>query len=186
MNGARSDPLSLREKDRGRNGRAKARVFRMGRQRTPSKPGKSVSDSHALFLTAPVVSNECTRIWIWRFALDTLFHLDPGILDCPAAAPSVSGYFKADNQLPWYAIPCPSSRRISSEQFVGEVGYAYKLGMPIANWEWLVFPSLTILLWIFVPLCPPPDLHHAQYLEQGSAAVPDLVRGTDHLLAMFS
>jgi len=41
---------------------------------------------------------------------------------------------------------------VSSEQFVGEMGYAYKLGMPVANWEWLVFPALSILLWIFVPL----------------------------------
>ncbi len=66
---------------------------------------------------------------------------------------SVSGYFKADNQLPWYAIGLSIvAAGISSEQFVGEVGYAYKLGMPIANSEWLVFPSLTILLWIFVPL----------------------------------
>ena len=32
------------------------------------------------------------------------------------------------------------------------MGYAYKLGMPVANWEWLVFPALSILLWIFVPL----------------------------------
>ena len=41
---------------------------------------------------------------------------------------------------------------ISSEQFVGEIGYAYKLGMPVANWEWLVLPSPSILLWVFVPL----------------------------------
>jgi len=34
----------------------------------------------------------------------------------------------------------------------GRGGYAYKLGIPVANWEWLVFPALTILLWVFVPL----------------------------------
>lgn len=66
---------------------------------------------------------------------------------------SVSGYFRADNQLPWYVIGFSIvAAGISSEQFVGEVGYAYKLGMPVANWEWLVFPALTILLWIFIPL----------------------------------
>ncbi|MFB3788401.1 MAG: SLC5 family protein [bacterium] len=66
---------------------------------------------------------------------------------------SVSGYFKAGNQLPWYTIGLSIvAAGISSEQFVGEAGYAYKLGMPIANWEWLVFPSLSILLWIFIPL----------------------------------
>lgn len=68
-------------------------------------------------------------------------------------ADSVGGYFRGGNRLPWYAIGFSIvAAGISSEQFVGEVGYAYKLGMPVANWEWLVFPALSILLWIFVPL----------------------------------
>ncbi|MFH1741418.1 MAG: sodium/solute symporter, partial [bacterium] len=63
------------------------------------------------------------------------------------------GYFRGGNRLPWYAIGFSIvAAGISSEQFVGEVGYAYKLGLPVANWEWLVFPALTLLLWIFVPL----------------------------------
>lgn len=66
---------------------------------------------------------------------------------------SVSGYFQADHRLPWYAIGFSIvAAGISSEQFVGEMGYAYKLGMPVANWEWLVLPGLSALLWIFVPL----------------------------------
>jgi SSS family solute:Na+ symporter len=66
---------------------------------------------------------------------------------------SVDGYFRGNNQLPWYTIGLSIvAAGISSEQFVGEMGYAYKLGMPVANWEWLVFPALSILLWIFVPL----------------------------------
>ena len=66
---------------------------------------------------------------------------------------TVAGYFRADNRLPWYAIGFSIvAAGISSEQFVGEVGYAYKLGMPVANWEWLVLPALSTLLWIFVPL----------------------------------
>ncbi|MHB8522809.1 MAG: sodium:solute symporter family transporter [Limisphaerales bacterium] len=66
---------------------------------------------------------------------------------------SVSGYFRADNRLPWYAIGFSIvAAGISSEQFVGEMGYAYKLGLPVANWEWLVLPGLSVLLWIFVPL----------------------------------
>src|SRR5438046_8867652 len=66
---------------------------------------------------------------------------------------SVSGYFRASNQRPWDAIGFSIvAAGISSEQFVGEVGYAYKLGMPVANWEWLVLPALSALLWIFVPL----------------------------------
>ncbi len=66
---------------------------------------------------------------------------------------TVSEYFRAGNRLPWYAIGSSIiAAGISSEQFVGEVGYAYKHGMPVANWEWLVFPALSILLWIFIPL----------------------------------
>jgi len=61
--------------------------------------------------------------------------------------------FQADNQLPWYAIGFSIvAAGISSEQFVGEMGYAYKLGLPVANWEWLVLPALSVLLWVFVPL----------------------------------
>jgi len=66
---------------------------------------------------------------------------------------SVGGYFRGNNQLSWYTIGLSIvAAGVSSEQFVGEMGYAYKLGMPVANWEWLVFPALSILLWIFVPL----------------------------------
>ncbi len=66
---------------------------------------------------------------------------------------TVGEYFRAGNTLPWYAVGFSIiAAGISSEQFVGEIGYAYKLGMPVVNWEWLIFPSLSILLWIFVPL----------------------------------
>src|SRR5438552_1034281 len=76
-----------------------------------------------------------------------------GFFSSRKQADSVSGYFRASNQLPWYAIGFSIvGAGISSEQFVGEVGYAYKLGMPVANWEWLVLPALSVLLWIFVPL----------------------------------
>jgi len=66
---------------------------------------------------------------------------------------SVGGYFRGGNRLPWFVIGSSIiAAGVSSEQFVGEMGYAYKLGMPVVNWEWLIFPALSILLWIFVPL----------------------------------
>lgn len=66
---------------------------------------------------------------------------------------TVGDYFLAGNTLPWYAMGASIvAAGISSEQFVGEVGYAYKVGMPVANWEWLVFPALSVMLWIFIPL----------------------------------
>ncbi|MBN2578312.1 MAG: sodium/solute symporter [Pirellulales bacterium] len=66
---------------------------------------------------------------------------------------SVGGYFRGGNRLPWFVIGSSIiAAGISSEQFVSEMGYAYQVGMPVVNWEWLVFPALSILLWIFVPL----------------------------------
>ncbi|HOM16480.1 MAG TPA: sodium/solute symporter [Thermoguttaceae bacterium] len=80
---------------------------------------------------------------------------------------SVSGYFRGGNQLPWYAIGFSIvAAGISSEQFVGEMGYAYKLGMPVVNWEWLVFPALSVLLWIFVPL----------YVRHGITTMPEYLQ----------
>lgn len=76
-----------------------------------------------------------------------------GVLAARRQPGTVSGYFRASNRLPWYAIGFSIvGAGISSEQFVGEMGYAYKLGLPVANWEWLVLPALSALLWIFVPL----------------------------------
>jgi SSS family solute:Na+ symporter len=67
--------------------------------------------------------------------------------------PTVAEYFRAGNRLPWYVVGSSIiAAGISSEQFVGETGYAYKLGMPVLNWEWMIFPALSVLLLIFIPL----------------------------------
>jgi solute:Na+ symporter, SSS family len=81
---------------------------------------------------------------------------------------SVNDCFRGGNRLPWYAIGFSIiAAGISSEQFVGEIGYAYRWGMPVVNWEWLVFPSLTVLLWIFVPLYVRNNITTMpEYLEQ--------------------
>ena len=39
---------------------------------------------------------------------------------------------------------------VSVEQFLGEVGYAYRYGMAVANWEWGVIPALTLMIALFV------------------------------------
>jgi solute:Na+ symporter, SSS family len=76
-----------------------------------------------------------------------------GVVACRGHNATVSGYFRGDNRLPWYVIGFSIvAAGVSSEQFVGEMGYAYKIGMPTANWEWLVIPAVSILLWIFVPI----------------------------------
>jgi len=76
-----------------------------------------------------------------------------GFLAARKEKATVSDYFLAGNRLPWYAMGASIvAAGISSEQFVGEVGYAYRIGMPVANWEWLVFPALTVMLWVFIPI----------------------------------
>jgi len=76
-----------------------------------------------------------------------------GFLAARREKATVNDYFLAGNTLPWYAMGASVvAAGISSEQFVGEIGYAYKVGMPVANWEWLVVPAFTIMLWIFIPI----------------------------------
>src|SRR3974390_745426 len=90
-----------------------------------------------------------------------------GFLSSRKGHASVQGYFRADNRLPWYAIGFSIvAAGISSEQFVGEVGYAYKLGLPVVNWEWLVWPGLSLLLWLFVPL----------YVRHNIATMPEYLQ----------
>lgn len=61
-------------------------------------------------------------------------------------------YFLAGSRLPWYAVGMSMvAASISTEQFIGEVGFAYTYGLAVANWEWLIFPALTLLIWIFTP-----------------------------------
>ncbi len=61
-------------------------------------------------------------------------------------------YFLAGFNIPWYAIGLSMvASSISTEQFIGEVGYAYTYGLAVANWEWLNFVALSVLIWIFIP-----------------------------------
>ena len=61
-------------------------------------------------------------------------------------------YFLAGRTLPWYAIGFSMvASSISTEQFIGAVGFAYLHGMAVANWEWGIFPAITIMLVVFIP-----------------------------------
>lgn len=62
-------------------------------------------------------------------------------------------FFLAGRGLPWYVIGFSLiAASISSEQFIGEVGWGYKYGLAVANWEWLVWPAQGLLLVFFLPL----------------------------------
>jgi SSS family solute:Na+ symporter len=68
-------------------------------------------------------------------------------------ARTAKDYFLAGDNLPWYAIGFSLvASSISTEQFVGEVGYAYRYGLAVSNWEWGIMPALTIMLVFFVPI----------------------------------
>ncbi|MBN1465843.1 sodium/glucose cotransporter, partial [candidate division KSB1 bacterium] len=55
---------------------------------------------------------------------------------------STADFFLAGRGLPCYVIGFSLiASSISSEQFIGEVGWGYKYGMAVANWEWLVWPA---------------------------------------------
>jgi len=61
-------------------------------------------------------------------------------------------YFLAGRRLPWFAIGASLiASSISTEQFIGEVGFAYRYGLAVANWEWGVFPAMTVMILFFVP-----------------------------------
>ncbi|UCD53060.1 MAG: sodium/solute symporter [Phycisphaerales bacterium] len=65
---------------------------------------------------------------------------------------SARHYFLAGNKLPWFAIGTSLiASSVSTEQFIGEVGFAYRYGIAVANWEWSVFPALTAMIVFFVP-----------------------------------
>jgi SSS family solute:Na+ symporter len=65
---------------------------------------------------------------------------------------SPSQYFFAGRRLPWFAIGASLiASSISTEQFIGEVGFAYRYGLAVANWEWGVFGAMTVMILFFVP-----------------------------------
>jgi len=66
--------------------------------------------------------------------------------------PTALDYFLAGDKLPWFAIGFSMvAASISTEQFIGEVGFAYRYGFAVANWEWGIFPAVTIMLAFFAP-----------------------------------
>jgi SSS family solute:Na+ symporter len=66
---------------------------------------------------------------------------------------STTDFFLAGRGLPWFVIGFSLiASSISSEQFIGEVGWGYKYGIAVANWEWLVWPAQGLLLFFFLPV----------------------------------
>jgi len=65
---------------------------------------------------------------------------------------SSSDYFLASKKLPWYAIGASFiASNISTEHFIGMVGWGFLYGMAVANWEWINVATFTAMIWIFLP-----------------------------------
>ena len=65
---------------------------------------------------------------------------------------SASDYFLASKKLPWYAVGASFvASNISTEHFIGTVGWGFLYGMAVANWEWGNAITFTALIWIFLP-----------------------------------
>lgn len=65
---------------------------------------------------------------------------------------SAESFFLTNRTLPWYAIGFSFiAAGISSAQLLGIIGFSYKYGMAVTNWEWLNGPSILIMVFIFIP-----------------------------------
>ncbi len=65
---------------------------------------------------------------------------------------SSSDYFLASNTLPWYVVGASFiASNISTEHFIGMVGWGFLYGMAVANWEWGNAATFSVLIWVFLP-----------------------------------
>jgi SSS family solute:Na+ symporter len=87
-----------------------------------------------------------------------------GLWSARKARKSARGFFVAERSLPWWIIGLTMvAASISAEQMLGEVGYARDAGIVVSNWDLGVFPSLVLMIFIFLPL----------YLRSGITTIPE-------------
>ena len=94
-----------------------------------------------------------TPFEIGVFVLYLLIIVTVGFVSGRKGKNDTTNFFLAGRKLPWFVIGFSLiASSISSEQFVGEVGWGYKYGMTVCNWEWLVLPAQALLLFFFLPV----------------------------------
>ncbi len=87
-----------------------------------------------------------------------------GFFSARRAKRSSRGFFVAEKSLPWWVIGFTMvAASISAEQMLGEVGYARDAGIVVSNWDLGVYPSLVLMVFIFLPL----------YLRSGVTTIPE-------------
>ncbi|WP_276373746.1 sodium/solute symporter [Chryseolinea sp. H1M3-3] len=61
-------------------------------------------------------------------------------------------FFITNKALPWYIIGFSFiAATVSAQQLIGSVGFSYRYGLAVANWEWLNGFAILLLVFIFVP-----------------------------------
>ena len=91
------------------------------------------------------------------------FVVGVGIFAGRKRSETAHGYFLGGNRMPWWLIGTAFvATGISSEQMIGTVGVTYQSGMGIANWEWYLLPTYSMVFVFFIPL----------YLKNKVATVP--------------
>jgi len=77
---------------------------------------------------------------------------------------SSKSFFVAEKSLPWWVVGFTMvAASISAEQMLGEVGYGFGSGLVVSNWDLAVYPSLLLMIFIFLPL----------YLRNGITTIPE-------------
>ncbi|MDZ4729312.1 MAG: sodium/solute symporter [Xanthomonadales bacterium] len=65
---------------------------------------------------------------------------------------SSNDYFLAGNKLPWYVVGGSLvASVVSTEHFVGMVGWALIFGVSIGMWTWALVTDITLLIFLWVP-----------------------------------
>jgi solute:Na+ symporter, SSS family len=87
------------------------------------------------------------------FILYLLAMLAIGLIAGRKKKATASDFFITNKALPWYVIGFSFiAATVSSQQLIGSVGFAYRYGLAVANWEWLNGFAILMLVFIFVPL----------------------------------
>jgi SSS family solute:Na+ symporter len=87
-----------------------------------------------------------------------------GFWSARRAKTSSKDFFVAEKRLPWWVVGFTMvAAGISAEQMLGEVGYGMDVGLVVSNWDLAVFPSLALMVLIFLPV----------YLRSGITTIPE-------------
>lgn len=88
-------------------------------------------------------------VFVLYFAFVMIFAM---LIAARSKTKSASDYFFASKKLPWYVVGASFiAANISTEHFIGMVGWGYLYGMAVANWEWGNAITFSALIWIFLP-----------------------------------